>query len=97
MHLFKGFEAEYRRRHSTIWPRLKELLKANGISEYSIFLDEATNDLFAVMKVTNPESLKEMAVHPVMKEWWSYMKDIMDTNPDESPLSITLDEVFYLP
>ena len=97
MRLYKGFETEYKRRHSNIWPRLQDLLKTNGISEYSIFLDEATNDLFAIMKVENPASLNNMSQHPVMKEWWSYMKDIMDTNEDDSPLSTTLEEVFYLP
>ncbi|MFX7845269.1 L-rhamnose mutarotase [Acinetobacter baumannii] len=32
-----------------------------------------------------------------MKKWWHYMKDIMETNSDESPVSIPLKEVFYLP
>jgi L-rhamnose mutarotase len=31
-----------------------------------------------------------------MWEWWSFMKDIMDTNADTSPVSHNLEEVFYL-
>ena len=97
MQLYKGFEAEYKKRHDALWPELKLLLKSNSISEYSIFLDETTNSLFSMMKAENPEVLNELPSNPVMKEWWNYMKDIMETNDDNSPVSISLKEVFYLP
>jgi L-rhamnose mutarotase len=97
MQLYKGFEAEYKKRHDALWPELKQLLKSKGISEYSIFLDETTNSLFSIMKAENPEVLNELPSHPVMKKWWNYMKDIMETNEDNSPVSIALKEVFYLP
>jgi L-rhamnose mutarotase len=42
---------EYKRRHDTIWPELKELLKQVGISDYSIFLDEETYTLFGVLTI----------------------------------------------
>ena len=51
MKLLKGFEAEYKKRHDEIWAELKELLKDTGIAEYSIFLDEETNWLFAYFTV----------------------------------------------
>ena len=97
MHLRRGFEAEYKKRHDNLWPELKELLKTSGVTEYSIFLDETTNTLFGVMGVTDTDALDKLPEHPVMKKWWAYMRDIMDTNPDNSPLSIPLEEVFYLP
>lgn len=97
MQLHKGSEAEYKKRHDALWPDLKELLKSNGISEYSIFLDERTNNLFSLMKADNLDALKDLPSHPVMKKWWTYMKDIMETNEDESPASQPLQEVFYLP
>lgn len=97
MQLHRGFEEEYRRRHDNLWPDLKDLLKKHGVSEYSIFLDEDTNTLFGVMQVEDPAQLENMPEHPVMKKWWAYMRDIMDTNPDNSPVSIPLKEVFYLP
>jgi len=97
MQLHRGFEQEYRKRHDNLWPDLKDLLKKHGVSEYSIFLDEDTNTLFAVMQVEDPAQLENMPEHPVMKKWWAYMRDIMDTNPDNSPVSIPLKEVFYLP
>jgi L-rhamnose mutarotase len=97
MKLFKGQEAEYRRRHDTIWPELEQLLKKTGIVDYSIFLDEDTNILFGVLKIDNKIKLDELPYHPVMKKWWAYMKDIMESNPDDSPVSVPLKEVFYLP
>lgn len=97
MQLHKGFEAEYKKRHDALWPELKQLLKASGISDYSIFLDETTNALFGVMNTTDPIALADLPNHPVMKKWWAYMKDIMETNGDNSPVSIPLPEVFYLP
>jgi L-rhamnose mutarotase len=97
MKLHVGQEAEYKKRHDELWPELHQLLKNAGISDYSIFLDQKTNDLFAVMEVESTIALDELPKHPVMKKWWTYMKDIMDTNTDHSPLSIPLKEVFYLP
>lgn len=97
MKLFKGQEAEYKRRHEVLWPELKELLEKTGVHDYSIFLDESTNSLFGVLKITDQKNLDELPNHPVMKKWWAHMKDIMDTNPDNSPVSVPLQEVFYLP
>lgn len=97
MKLHKGFEEEYRKRHDELWPELQQLLKSTGISDYSIFLDEGTNILFGVMKAEDPAALNLIPANPVMKKWWVYMKDIMETNSDHSPVSIPLKEVFYLP
>jgi len=96
MKLHRGQEAEYKRRHDELWPELKQLLKQAGIEDYSIFLDEKTNDLFGILKMVDVAQLDELPKHPVMKKWWDYMKDIMDTNEDNSPVSIRLKEVFYL-
>jgi len=97
MKLFPGQAAEYKKRHDEIWPELKSLLKTTGIEDYSIFLDEETNILFGVLKVGDEAKLDELPGHPVMQKWWSYMKDIMETNQDNSPVSTGLKEVFYLP
>jgi L-rhamnose mutarotase len=97
MKLFPGFEEEYKKRHDQLWPELKVLLHKSGVHDYSIFLDEATLTLFGVMQVDDPALLQELPDHPVMKKWWAYMRDIMETNPDNSPVSVPLKEVFYLP
>ena len=97
MKLFDGCEDEYKKRHDAIWPELKTLLNETGIEDYSIFLDEETNTLLGVLKLENVSKLDELSHHPVMKKWWAYMKDIMDSNPDDSPVSVPLKEIFYLP
>ena len=96
MKLFKGKEDEYKKRHDEIWPELKSLLKTTGIEDYSIFLDTETNDLFGVLKIQDPMELDELPKHQVMRKWWNYMKDLMETNEDESPVSVRMSEVFYL-
>lgn len=96
MKLHIGKEAEYKRRHEQLWPELKQLLKQTGIEDYSIFFDAETNYLFGVLKIDNPKAMDDLPNHPVMKKWWAYMKDIMDSNSDNSPVSVPLKEVFYL-
>ena len=97
MKLHPGRETEYRYRHDALWPELETLLKETGISDYSIFLDETTLDLFGVLNIEYPGKLDDLPRHPVMQKWWAYMADIMETNPDHSPLSIPLVEIFHLP
>jgi L-rhamnose mutarotase len=97
MKLFEGYADEYKRRHDAIWPELHTLLKQAGISEYSIFLDEKTHELFGVMDAIDENLVNALPQKMVMKKWWTYMKDIMETNPDNSPISTPLEEVFYMP
>jgi L-rhamnose mutarotase len=97
MKLFKGKEEEYKKRHDEIWPELADLLRKHGIREYSIFLDEPTGTLFGVLTMDDPQLLDKLPLQPVMQKWWSYMKDIMESNPDNSPVSVPLKEVFYMP
>lgn len=96
MQLFEGFEQEYKRRHDEIWPELEALLRETGISGYSIFLDKETLTLFGVMEVADETAQAGLADHPVMKRWWAYMKDIMVSNPDNSPVSKPLEKVFHM-
>lgn len=97
MQLFADQKEEYKKRHDAIWPDLVNLLKETGIGGYSIFLDETTNSLFGVLEIDDPSWLDNLPAHPVMQKWWAYMGDIMESNPDNSPISIPLEEVFYLP
>jgi L-rhamnose mutarotase len=97
MRLNPGQGAEYKRRHDVIWPELASLLKESGISDYSIFLDESDNALFAVLRRTEGHRMDELPTQEVMRRWWAYMTDIMETNPDGSPVVIPLRRVFHLP
>ena len=96
MKLLPGFENEYRKRHDQLWPELQTLLQSAGIRDYSIFLDDETNILFAVLTISDPANLDRLPGQAVMKRWWTFMKDIMETNPDHSPVSIPLKELFYM-
>ena len=96
MQIKPGFEAEYKRRHDEIWPELVRELKAAGVSDYSIFHDERTGFLFAVQKIADHNTTEELPQNPIVKRWWAYMKDIMETNPDYSPVAVPLKEVFHL-
>ena len=96
MQLKPGVEEEYKRRHDEIWPELTEALSAAGISDYSIFLDEATGRLFAVQKLSDDNQADGLPETEIVKKWWAYMADLMDTHPDNSPVSIPLREVFHL-
>lgn len=95
MKLKPGMKDEYAKRHAAIWPELVTLLKENGIADYTIFLDEETDTLFAVQQLTGSSS-QELGNTEIVQRWWKYMADIMETNPDFSPISIPLTSVFHL-
>ncbi|WP_304225122.1 L-rhamnose mutarotase [Gracilinema caldarium] len=96
MYLKPGFEVEYKRRHDAIWPELKAELKKAGISDYSIYLDKKTNTLFAFQYLKDDATDKDLPNSPVVKRWWHMMADIMETNPDESPICDVLEEMFHI-
>lgn len=96
MKLNPGQKEAYMKRHNEIWPELKTLLKDSGIREYSIFFDGETDTLFAYQKVTGDGGSQDLSDNAIVQKWWAFMADIMETNPDNSPVSITLDEVFFM-
>jgi L-rhamnose mutarotase len=87
---------EYERRHSPIWPELQEVLRAHGVRDYSIFLDETDGSLFGYVEIEDEARWDAIAQTPVCRRWWTHMRDIMPTNPDDSPRSVPLREVFHL-
>ncbi len=96
MKLNPGTEAEYRKRHDEIWPELADLLREAGVSDYSIHLDPETGILFGVLTRPKDHRMASLPDHPVMKKWWAHMADIMETNPDNSPVQSDLVTVFHL-
>jgi L-rhamnose mutarotase len=90
-----GFEREYKKRHDEIWPDLEQQLKRAGISNYSIFLDQETLTLYAVQELSDNNTADELPNTEIVKKWWEYMADIMETNPDNSPIARPLLEVFH--
>ena len=96
MKLKPGLKEEYKRRHDLIWPELSDLLKEAGVSNYSIFLDEETNILFAVQTISGSRNSQDLSKNEIVKKWWAYMADIMDSNPDNSPVTMPLEMMFHL-
>lgn len=96
MKLKPGCAVEYENRHHALWDDVKKLLEDAGIYDYSIFLDEETNTLFGVQKTRGKEGSQDLAKHEVIQRWWKHMADIMETNPDNSPVSVPLKEVFRM-
>ena len=96
MKLRPGFKEEYKRRHDAIWPGLRSLLKKSGISDYSIFLDDRTDTLFAVQRNSGNHSSSDLSGNEIIRKWWTYMADIMETNADHSPVMHSLEMMFHL-
>lgn len=96
MKLKPGFKDEYKKRHDEIWPVLISVLKENKISDYTIFLDEETDTLFAVQKNSGGRSSQEMGKNEIVQKWWEYMADIIETNADHSPVTVPLVKVFHM-
>lgn len=97
MKLKPGTVAEYKRRHDELWPELADALSAAGIYDYSIFLDEETLHLFAVLKLRADHTADALPEQPVMRRWWDYMADLMETGPGNRPRDWPLTPMFHLP
>jgi L-rhamnose mutarotase len=97
MTLKPGMRAEYERRHREIWPELADALRAAGIRDYRIFLDESTGHLFAIYQRTDTHTTDALPTLPIMRKWWDTMAGLMDTHADHAPVTVPLEPVFHLP
>ncbi len=96
MSVHEGSEEEYERRHRPIWRELEEVLKEHGVHNYSIFLHPETRQLFGYVEIEDEERWAAIAETEVCRKWWKHMADVMPANPDDSPVSTELREVFHL-
>lgn len=96
MVLNPGMREEYERRHAEIWPELVDALQDAGVREYRIFFDPGTDHLFAILSRTSDHKMDHLPELDVMRKWWDYMADIMQTAPDHTPLQQELEQVFHL-
>ncbi len=87
---------EYEKRHNPVWPEMEEILKSHGVHNYTIFLDPGTSQLFAYVEIEDQSRWEAIAQTEVCQRWWRHMKSIMPSNPDNSPKSKALKEVFHL-
>ncbi len=96
MKLFPGMEEEYEKRHNQLWKEMKEMIHEYGGSNYSIFLDPKTDILYGYIELEDEEKWAQSASTEICRKWWDYMADIMETNSDNSPVSLDLKLVFHL-
>ena len=96
MSVHAGRAAEYARRHQPIWPELEEMLLAHGVRAYTIFMDAATNDLFAYVEFESEEQWAAVSQTAVCQRWWAHMSELMPSRADNSPVATVLDEVFHI-
>ncbi len=96
MSVHPGAEAEYERRHRPIWADLEQVLRDHGVGTYSIFLAPDTGDLFGYVEVDDEARWNAIARTDVCRRWWAHMRELMPSNPDASPVSQDLREVFHL-
>lgn len=65
--------AEYKRLHAAVWPGVLATITACGIRNYSIFLKEPENILFAYWEYHGSDFAADaarMAADPVTQDWW---------------------------
>ncbi|MCR5475887.1 MAG: L-rhamnose mutarotase [Lachnospiraceae bacterium] len=96
MKLYEGMEEEYTRRHNMLWQEMRESIHKHGGRNYSIYLDRDTMTLFGYIEIESEEEWAKQADEPINRKWWDFMADIMETNPDKSPVSADLVSVFHL-
>jgi L-rhamnose mutarotase len=96
MTVHEDLQAEYARRHNPIWRELEETLLAHGVRTYSIYLDPGTSELFAYAEIESEERWAAVASTDVCRRWWRHMRELMPSNPDDSPVSTELREVFHI-
>lgn len=96
MSVHEGSERDYQDRHNPIWSELATVLKAHGVHNYSIFLHPETRQLFGYVEIEDEARWAAIASTEVCQRWWNHMGDLMPSNPDHSPVSLDLKEVFHL-
>ena len=96
MKLYPGMAKEYEKRHNELWDEMKDMIREYGGSNYSIFLDKETNVLYGYIELQDENLWAKSADTKICRQWWHFMADIMETNPDESPVSVDLMPVFHL-
>lgn len=96
MKLYPGMKAEYTKRHNQLWPEMRDMLKEHGAKSYSIYFDSKTNYLFGYLEIEDEEKWSKTADTEINRKWWDFMAEMMETNPDNSPATVELEQVFEL-
>ena len=96
MFLYPGMEEEYEKRHNQLWPEMRDMIHEYDGHNYSIYLDRETHVLYGYLEVEDEARWAASADTAINRKWWDFMADIMETNPDNSPVCVDLSPVFHL-
>lgn len=96
MFLYPGMEEEYEKRHNQLWPEMRDMIHEYGGHNYSIYLDRETHVLYGYLEVEDEARWAASTDTAINRKWWDFMADIMETNPDNSPVCVDLSPVFHL-
>ena len=94
--------AEYKALHSAAWPGVLATISACNIRNFSIFLREPENLLFAYWEYHGEDfaaDARKMAADPATQQWWKL------TDPCQAPFEsraegenwAVMDEIFFHP
>ena len=96
MSIHRGQAAEYERRHDSDLARARGDAARAWLDTFTIFLDDASGDLFAYVEFDSQARWDAVANTEVCRRWWRHMREIMPSSADDSPESRPLREVFHI-
>jgi L-rhamnose mutarotase len=81
----------YKALHAAAWPAVLRQIKDCHISDYSIYLDEASMTLFATLKYDGDDWEADMAAmraNPEVRRWWELTDAMQETLVEGSTGSV---------
>ena len=93
---------EYKRLHADVWPDVLRQIERSNIRNYSIFLKEPENLLFAYYEYHGSDydaDMRAMAADPRTQEWWAInmpLQKPLDTRNDGEWWA-EMPEIFHTP
>lgn len=96
-----GAVDEYKRLHAAVWPGVLARISACGITDYTIFLKEPENILFATWKYHGTDfaaDMDAMAADPVTQDWWKVCVPLQEPFETRKPGEwwAMMEDVFHL-
>jgi L-rhamnose mutarotase len=93
--------AEYKAYHAAVWPAVLEMISACNIRNYTIFLREPENLLFAYFEYHGQDyaaDMEKMAQHEPTRRWWSIMGPLQAPLESRAPGEhwAMMDDVFHI-
>ncbi|MFV0407107.1 MAG: L-rhamnose mutarotase [Propioniciclava sp.] len=95
MHIRPGMEAEYERRHASVWPALQRNLYDAGWRNYSLFRRDREVYAYAECHPSIADASAAIGRSPVNAEWADWFTDVLEAPPDEVGM-VRADAVWHL-